>query len=400
MQASHHFRPRRLVRAEEGTTGILLGLIIFGTCFAGYRIGKLGNAISDIPIIIAFFFAISSSTAVPYRDVWASKLKPMLAALYVYVLVCLLPLASGGGFVWFQLAKDLFSFSMFPITVVTLAKVVKAHRINRVVKIGLILSTLTVCISVVTSPGARTAGILVSPNLGGNWAAGLIVLLLVLEIPKNLVGRIALIALLASASLRMASLGGILCVLVSVAYWLPRRSQNLTIAKQVLPFVIGIFAPSILQAFDGLTGLNRYTRSSNGRLSIWNDAFHTWLERPLGLGIGNFADPDLQVAASPEAHNDYLSSLVELGLLGPLALGGICLSMAALGGLRTRTMVVFYLASALSHNSINFRHIWVFTAICFAYDILPQLQPKAESKADNLPEHLTQDVQMYRLRRR
>jgi hypothetical protein len=94
----------------------------------------------------------------------------------------------------------------------------------------------------------------------------------------------------------------------------------------------------------------------------------------LGLGIGNFSDPNLALTNAPEAHNDYISSLVEMGILGPIAIGGICLSIAAMGGLRTRTMIIFYLVSAISHNSINFRHIWVCTAICFAYDVLPQLQ--------------------------
>jgi O-antigen ligase len=179
----------------------------------------------------------------------------------------------------------------------------------------------------------------------------------------------------------MASLGGILCTVTALAYWLPRRSQSLNLLKQVLPFLIGLLAPTILQAFDTYTGLDRYGRSSQGRLYIWGDALKTWFERPLGLGIGNFSDPSLALTVAPEAHNDYISSLVEMGVLGPIAIGGICLSIAAMGGLRTRTMIIFYLVSAISHNSINFRHIWVCTAICFAYDVLPQLQNTDQNKS-------------------
>jgi O-antigen ligase len=223
-------------------------------------------------------------------------------------------------------------------------------------------------------------------------------MLLLLDIPKNIAIRVGLIVILVMASIEMASLGGILCTLTALAYWIPRRSKNLNFGKQVLPFFIAVLAPNLLQAFDNFTGLNRYGRSSEGRLSIWGDALKTWYEKPLGLGIGNFSDPNLQLTVAPEAHNDYISSLVEMGILGPLAIGAICLSIAMMGGLRTRTMVVFYLVSAISHNSINFRHIWVFMAICFAYDILPQLQPaNKDEQVTHDPE--VEDVQIYQLRK-
>jgi len=381
-----------------GTNGVLLGLIVVGTCFAYFRWQKFGASLADIPIVIGFFMAVTSSTDMPHREAWAGKLKPVLISMYGYALAALLPLISGGGFIWVQLAKDLFSFSIFPITFLTVARVVKADRIDKVLRVAISISVLFICFSVITAGGTRSAGVLGSPNLGGNWAAGAIMVLLLLDIPKNIALRVSLIVILVMASIEMASLGGILCTLTALAYWLPRRSKNLNFGKQILPFIIAALAPGILQAFDNYTGLNRYDRSSEGRLSIWGDALKTWYERPLGLGIGNFSDPDLQLTVAPEAHNDYISSLVEMGIVGPLAIGAICLSIAMMGGLRTRTMVVFYLVSAISHNSINFRHIWVFMAICCAYDVLPQLQPaNKDEQVTHDPE--VEDVQMYQLRK-
>jgi O-antigen ligase len=398
MRKKYRYSQGKPTKQILGTNGVLLGLIVFGTCFAYFRWQRFGASLADIPIVIGFFMAVTSSTDMPYREAWSGKLKPMLIAMYGYVLAALLPIVSGGGFVWVQLAKDLFSFSIFPITFMTLSRVVKADRIDKVLRVAMTASVVFVCFSVITSSGARSAGVLGSPNLGGNWAAGAIMMLLLLEVPKNIAIRVGLIVVLVMASIRMASLGGILCTLTALSYWLPRRSKNLNFGKQVLPFFIAVFAPSLLQAFDAFTGLNRYSRSSGGRLAIWGDAIKSWYERPLGLGLGNFADPSLQLSVAPEAHNDYVSSLVEMGILGPLAIGGICLSIAAMGGLRARTMVVFYLVSAISHNSINFRHIWVFMAICFAYDVLPQLQPKESTPK---PEHdpSVEDVQIYQLRR-
>ena len=379
-----------------GTNGLLLALVIIGTCFAYFRWQKFGASLADVPLVIAIIMAITSSTNLQHREAWVGKLKPILIAIYLYIIACLLPLLSGGGFIWVQLAKDVFSFAIFPVTFLTIARVVDAQRINRVMRIAIALSVVIVCFTALTSSGSRSSGLLGSPNLAGNWAAAFVMLLLLIEVPENPGVRIGLISLLAIASFRMASLGGILCILTSVAFWLPRRSKNLTFSKQVLPFLIGIGAPTILQAFDTYTGLNRYGRSSQGRLSIWGEALKVWFERPLGLGIGNFSDPSLGLLVAPEAHNDYISSLVELGILGPLAIGGICLAISLAGGLRTRTMVVFYLVSAISHNSINFRHIWVCMAICFAYDVLPQLQ-KNETETEDAPRAAKRsDVQLFK----
>ena len=374
MRKRYRYSKGKVTKEILGTNGLLLGAIVVGTCFASFRWQRFGASIADIPVVIAFFMAISSSTDLPYRKAWSGKLKPMLIAMYGYALAALLPILSGGGFMWVQLAKDLFSFSIFPITFVTVARIVRDTRIALVLRISIIISAVFVSFTVITSAGVRSGGIFGSPNVGGNWTAAIIMLTLLIATPENVIIRYGLIVVLVLASTQMASLGGILCTITALAYWLPRRSQSLNIFKQVLPFVIAVLAPTILQAFDTYTGLNRYGRSSEGRLYIWGDAIKTWFEHPLGLGIGNFSDPGLALTIAPEAHNDYISSLVEMGVLGPVAIGGICLSIAAMGGLRTRTMIIFYLVSAISHNSINFRHIWVCTAICFAYDVLPQLQ--------------------------
>ena len=383
MRKRYRYSKGKATKDIRGTNGMLLGAIVIGTCFASFRWQRFGASISDIPIVMAFFMAITSSTDLPYRQSWLGKLKPMLISMYAYALIALLPILSGGGFVWVQLAKDMFSFSIFPITFVTIARVVRSERIESALRISIAISAVFVSVSVITASGVRSSGIFGSPNVGGNWSAAIIMLVLLIASPKNLIIRSGLIFILVLASIQMASLGGILCTITALAYWLPRRSQTLSLGKQVLPFLIAVAAPTILQAFDTYTGLNRYGRSSQGRLYIWGDALKTWFERPLGLGIGNFSDPNLALTVAPEAHNDYISSLVEMGVLGPVAIGAICLSIAAMGGLRTRTMIIFYLVSAISHNSINFRHIWVCTAICFAYDVLPQLQKPDDERSNS-----------------
>lgn len=360
---------------STGTSGLLVSLSIALVVFNFYHLRRVGVSLADMTPVVALVALIVSRQRILHRDIVSSTVQPILLAIYGYMVVALLPTLSGGGFMWLQFAKDVFSFSLLPITYVTIARVVNPRRIRLAIQIGLTFSIALVAFSVFSVSAVRAGGIFKSPNLCGNWAACTVFLLLVLELPKNVALRIGISIVLIVIAIESASLGGILCLIGTAAYFFPRKFGKVSLANQLLPILTIFVAPFLLQLFDSWSGLNRYQRSSQGRLSIWGDAVQTWFRNPLGLGIGNFNDRNLELAVAPEAHNDYVSSLVEMGILGPLAIGFICFAIYRVSGLRTRSIVVFYLISAVSHNSINFRHIWIYAAICLAYDTLPQLQP-------------------------
>ena len=376
----HH--SRSVIKQPIGTNGLLLGCLIGGVILISYHTKRIGLSLADLSIVLAFVSLLISRRKIPDREMVFATTKPIIIGIYCYILVALLPTLSGGGFISIQLVKDVFSFSILPITYITIARVIDPRRITRAITLGLYFSIAIISFTVLSSSALRTGGLMSSPNTCGNWAAMCAILLFAIDAPKNLVIRSALAGLLVAVTFSTASVGGLLGLIGTLAYWAPRRLGKVSVANQVVPILIAGISPVILQAFDSWTGLNRYQRSSQGRFSIWGDALKTWFQHPLGLGIGNFNDKNLELAVAPEAHNDYVSSLVELGILGPLAIGFICFAIFRVGGLRARTMTIFYLVSAVSHNSINFRHIWVFTAICLAYDTLPQLQSTSGSDAD------------------
>lgn len=309
-----------------------------------------------------------------------------MLAIAFYGLVTVLPVLSGGNFYLLQAVKDLFSFLIFPATYLTLAKITDLKIANRAVVAGLGVSILLVAVTALPSDGTRADGIFGSPNLGGNWAALVTVFMIMAKRPMNKFLRYTAIALMLVASLQMASLGGILCLAGTLAFWIPRKVSVFKSGKYAIPALLLLGSTFLLKAFDALTGLDRFSRSSQGRLEIWGNALAGWFQNPLGVGIGNFSDNALGLTTAPEAHNDYLSSLVELGVLGPIAIGSICFAIAYNGGAMTRSLVLFYALSAISHNSINFRHIWVFLAISLAYETLPIFQSDGQVPLQNKPQ--------------
>ncbi len=342
-------------------------MLIFSTCLASYRRTSFGTAPADIPILIALFLGFFGNNKHPHHQIWAKTLRPIMLAISFYAIVCVLPALSGGNLYLLQAVKDLFSFLIFPATYLALAKITDRKIADRAIAIGLGLAIFLVAITALPSGGIRADGIFGSPNLGGNWAALVIVFMTMTKRPLNKVIRYTAIILMLIASLQMASLGGILCMVGALAFWLPRKSSTTKLGKYTIPILLLLGSSFFLQAFDAFTGLDRYSRSSGGRQEIWGNAISSWFEKPLGVGIGNFSSG----AIGSEAHNDYISSLVELGILGPIAIVLICVAMGRYGGVMTRTIVLFYALSAVSHNSINFRHIWVLMAICLAYETLP-----------------------------
>jgi tetratricopeptide (TPR) repeat protein len=140
------------------------------------------------------------------------------------------------------------------------------------------------------------------------------------------------------------SRGGVLALLVSLpltglGWWLARRRRSqasggkriLSVAQR--PVIVGVLALTLLVAIlVGPTWLVRTfnrSHSTQFRFTLWEAALTTFREHPLtGAGPYNFGrsllqrnDPDLPRRQIMTAHNIYLNTAAELGLLG-LAVGG------------------------------------------------------------------------------
>jgi O-antigen ligase len=117
--------------------------------------------------------------------------------------------------------------------------------------------------------------------------------------------------------------------------------------------------------------------SLTGRIHIWDNALDLWRERPvLGIGFGATS-----FTVGQNAHNDYIRSLTETGLIGFLCFISVMVSLILLGrraGLRRMDApralmglsLGYVLVSAVSNNlgkNVFQFHFWLFAGICYVW---------------------------------
>jgi O-antigen ligase len=188
-------------------------------------------------------------------------------------------------------------------------------------------------------------------------------------------------------------------------YWRKLGSRN-----RMRLAVVGVVVASLLfavfrEAAQQHNYLDRLPDSETGRVSIWRAGLHTFANNPLGIGIGPAAFKEAVIVPEwshrKELHSDYLSFLVERGVLGFLGLllilGSIGRSLARC--LRNTTserelvwilglvgMYVFTLVDAISHETLHNRQVWLVYALIVAQERI-SVRLKRESLAE-LPSRI------------
>jgi O-antigen ligase len=190
---------------------------------------------------------------------------------------------------------------------------------------------------------------------------------------------------------------------MSVVYAMQGRAGNR------LKIVLGLAAVVILIVGVTLTSgqsisnyLDRLPRSTDERTAIWKTGVKTFLENPLGIGIGpaGFAEVEFVrgghygVGRRISLHNDYLAYLVERGVLGFCGLAGLLGTMAylayrAIKGARSNRgmlwalglsgMFVYILVDAMTHEVTHYRHVWLAFGLIAA-------QARLADRAGRAPE--------------
>ncbi len=208
-------------------------------------------------------------------------------------------------------------------------------------------------------------------------------------------------------------------------------SRNSVAALAILVLVIGMRRRKILIAAVGLTvivllaspqvgsrgtqilspksraegqvgrGANATRTALVGRVEIWEEGLGLWRQRPfLGIGFGGTS-----VAVGNNAHNDYLRSLVEAGLVGLACFLAVIVSIIRLGlragagrsdaprllmGLSLGYVLVSYFANNLGKNVFQF-HFWLLAGILYVWaQKIPISRPSSERVRQNgaAPLHL------------
>jgi len=246
---------------------------------------------------------------------------------------------------------------------------------------GLILADLAHAIS------TRGQGTFENPNMAGSYLG---VSFFIAFYPfrrarwlRRLVfAGLALGGMFASKSISALLAFGVGCCVAGWGY-LARVSSGgklrLAVALVALVAVGVIFFPGVLGVHNYL---DRLPQSVDERVRIWQAGLETFVRNPLGTTIGpaGFLEAGYVVGGHwgvgrhISLHSDYLSFLVERGVVGLI---GLLLLLSGFAGMLRRrlmavrsredllwilglcAMLVFIVVDAMSHEVMHYRHVWL-----------------------------------------
>jgi hypothetical protein len=254
--------------------------------------------------------------------------------------------------------------------------------------------------------GFRASFTLGDPNVSGNYFLISLFLLRACQWPSRRPSRWSMCALLATAVVLSGSNGAVIGLLggTVVAALLGLRRERGVVAATAAGAATGLCALLLVlnvdpgavreRAADSVPvlrdGIGRSAQSSQERETLASESLRLWLEgSPLGLGPGQTKTALVRAQAPyvKEAHNDYVASMVERGLVGGL---GLILLMGTVATRTTRAAMnplhedfarivprpelLVAAASALAvaglfYEVLHFRHLWALLGVIAALDL-------------------------------
>ena len=235
----------------------------------------------------------------------------------------------------------------------------------------------------------RARGAFINPNMGASYL-GLSFFLLFQPYAKLgkfltwLLGFFILFGMLATKSLAGIIGFFIGALAMIILYWYRTEAFNRIKLVAVL-LIIAIIGLVIYPQFAKIPNLlNRFSKGSYARSILWKTGLDIFIKNPLGYGIGPAGFREVGPEIGPEVggikftrkkrslHNDWLSFLVERGVIGFL---GIVLLFGALAKMLLQTiktesskreflwiiglsgMFIFALSFSITHEVLHFRHV-------------------------------------------
>jgi O-antigen ligase len=252
--------------------------------------------------------------------------------------------------------------------------------------------------------GGRAALTFANPNQTGSYFAVSLMVILAAGYPRRRIAKIAAVCLVGAAMVLASSnaaLGGTLLALLACSVLVIRRSSGAVpaIAASVTALTLVVAAGLVYVQFDIADAakqseirilhntVGRSQRSAEDRFFRFDELKHLYLQGGL-LGYGPAATKAVLAdggRADPKgAHNDYLATLVERGLIGmaglALLIGSLIWMMAPLA-LRVPAKafadvikapryliggVVIVAVASVSHEVLHFRHVWALFGLVAA----------------------------------
>ena len=243
---------------------------------------------------------------------------------------------------------------------------------------------------------ARSIGTFADPNMAADYLA--ISIIFAAGAPIDRVSKTLMLGVLIIALLLAGSIGALAAlILVFIATSMlflirkptKRHAARLLFMASLLCIVFWGYLAMPSGAYKELECLSPVIKplehidiSTNGHMSAIISAFRVWSLHPLTLGVGpgmlTFYKRELGLPNQSEAHNDFLASLVEKGMLGLLALllmwwllikQSIILLMRGGFGRILAAALCLVALQTLQIELIHWRHIWLLIAAIFAYPI-------------------------------
>jgi O-antigen ligase len=187
-----------------------------------------------------------------------------------------------------------------------------------------------------------------------------------------------------------------------ILYWYRERTFNIIKLGTVI-LIITLVCLVIYPTVAKVPNLSsRFSNAFDSRIILWKTGLHTFIKNPIGSGIGpaGFKEvgPEVKVTTNElkkmELHSDWLSFLVERGLIGFL---GIVLLFCAIAKMLLQTtktsnssrenlwitglfgMFIFALSFSFTHEILHFRHVWcAFALIAVEYKLRKKNQEERE----------------------
>ncbi len=297
------------------------------------------------------------------------------------------------------LVTDLYLFIFF----IVLYNVIETKQELRIfILFWIVFATLQGCFilrDIFPNFIGRSHGTFLNPNMASSYLGLSFFLLFLPYVRKRkfltwLFGFFILYGMLATKSLA-GIIGFFISVLtLIILYWYHKKTFNkIKLVSSILIIIIlGVMIYPEVAKVPNL--FSRFQRSFYSRITLFQTGLNIFIKNPLGYGIGpaGFKEVGPEVKGfrskpiKKELHNDWLSFLVERGVIGFL---GLALLFSAIAKMLFRTiksagskrdfmwilglygMFIFTLSFSLSHEVLHFRHVWCsFVLIAVEYKFI------------------------------
>jgi O-antigen ligase len=380
--------------------------------------GPGNTGLVDLALLVAILAAVLAASTRAYRIRMPYAFAAGLTVVAGAVAVTLSPAGSGevhrGGL---ALVQDVFVFGWAAaITTVShdrrlLDTVFKAFAFSTVAWAALLIvgeiAGLTWITGINSRDGIRASLTFGDPNLAADYFVCGLLVLRACQRPRHRGRRFVCCAVIVTAIIMTLSNGGMIALLIASSlgglFALARRRGAVAAATAglLLATVVGVAATTIdvgswvtrVEQSDALIrdSLGRQAESSGSRSALAKEGLTLWLHDDTALGYGpSNTETTLRASGAAyvkEAHDDYLATLLERGVIGGVALVVLITGVAVrarrisvTGGLdpelraivpRPELLAAACIAIAMSaafYEVLHFRHVWAVFGLVAALE--------------------------------